>query len=250
MARARQREHRIATDLQAALLPEVPKTIPGLSLGTYMQPALEEAEIGGDFVDVFPLDKQHYALVVGDVSGKGLAAAGQLATIRNSLRMSLYQTHSASSASNLLNSILVAHNLLNGFVTAFVCLYDASLRTITYTCCGHEPVLLRRAAGGEIEMLAKSGIPLGVNSDSEYTEHVVHLLEGDELLLYTDGLSESGPDRSHLLGTDGLTAIFANADRLGDTTITAAAIVAEAQTKAKIPFRDDVCVLFARATRS
>jgi len=137
MARIRQREHRIASDLQAALIPTNHNAIPGLNIGWCMEPALDEAEIGGDFFDVFPLDGETHAIVIGDVSGKGLAAAAQLAIVRNCIRMALYEDKNPSSAIARVNSILTYHRLLIGFVTAFVGVYDADSGTLSYTSCGH-----------------------------------------------------------------------------------------------------------------
>ena len=113
-ARLRQREHRIATALQDALQPPVPDDIPRLESAAYTRPALDEAQIGGDFYDVFALDKELYALVIGDVSGKGLAAAAQLATVRNMLRGVLYQYRDAAEAVTSLNTVMTAHDLLEG----------------------------------------------------------------------------------------------------------------------------------------
>ena len=141
------REHAIAQQLQAALQPELPQNIPGMSIGAFTKAALQESEVGGDFMDLFPLDKEIYAIVVGDVSGKGLAAAQQLALIRNSLRTTLYLSRSASQAVSSLNDIVTAHDLLVGFVTAFVGIYDAADGTVSYASCGHEPALVRRADG-------------------------------------------------------------------------------------------------------
>jgi GAF domain-containing protein len=98
LANVQQREHRIATELQSALQPSVPNGIPNLKIASQMRPALDEASVGGDFFDVFPLDKTLYAIVVGDVSGKGLAAATQHATVRNMLRSFLYQYRNAAEA--------------------------------------------------------------------------------------------------------------------------------------------------------
>ena len=153
---------------------------------------------------MFALDKELYALVIGDVSGKGLAAAAQLALVRNSLRTTLYQYRAPTEAVTILNTILTAHDLLLGFVTAFVGIYDAATGRVTFASCGHEPGLLRRAATGGVETLDATGPPLGIAENADYEEGTVTLAEGDTLLLYTDGLSEAGPSRLELLGTEGL----------------------------------------------
>ena len=246
MARAQLREHRIATDLQAALLPAVPTSIPGLAIGTCMVAALDEAEIGGDFCDVFLIEQDRYAFVVGDVSGKGLNAAAQLATVRNSLRMSLYQTMAPAESAQVVNAILTSHGLLSGFVTVLVAVYDSSSSTFTYTSCGHEPAMLWRAETNSVEVLRCEGIPLGIDETAVYAEDTVMLLPGDSLMMYTDGVSESGMRRTALLGHEGLAEMFSDVARTADIDIAADTITNRAKSFGGGRFRDDVCVLFAR----
>jgi PAS domain S-box-containing protein len=237
----RAHEHRIAQQLQDALLPALPTNIPGLTLGHRSQPALDEAQVGGDFYDVFALDTNHYAIVIGDVSGKGLRAAQQLALIRNTLRTTLYQLPEPAAAAEVANSIVTIHDLLDGFVTCWVGVYDRARGTIKYCCCGHEPPLLRRA-DGSIELLQTTGPPLGVSTNLGFSELEFVLNSGDALLLFTDGISEAGQTRRQQLGIEGLSRYFsllpadigsqAQADQLVET------VRAHAGS-----FHDDVAVL-------
>jgi PAS domain S-box-containing protein len=244
-AREQQRERRIATALQEALQPQAPDTIPGLEIAPFIKPALEEASIGGDFYDVFALNSECYALVIGDVSGKGLAAAAQLATVRNMLRTVLYQDTPLDIAITDLNAILTNHDLLTGYVTVFCSVYDIASRTLTYVSCGHEPGLLRRSDGA-LETLDPCGPPLGVAEQARYTTRIVTFDKHDTLLLYTDGLSEAGVTRLDLLGTAGLIRLLTSLP--ADLTLPESAqrIVAGAGDFAQGVFRDDVCVLMAR----
>ncbi len=244
-ARVQQREHRIATQLQEALQPEPPSSVPGLSVGRFTRPALDEAQIGGDFYDVFALDKTLYAVVIGDVSGKGLAAAQQLALIRNSLRTTLYLVRQPARAAAALNAIVTAHNLLVGFVTTFVGIYDAVTGRIVYCCCGHEPGLVRRH-GSTVETLETTGPPLGVAENAEYTEEAFTLASGDTLLLYTDGISEAGVSRRAMLGTEGLSKMLSALPPGPDAQTDAEALVAEVSAYTSGIFRDDVAVLMVR----
>jgi serine phosphatase RsbU (regulator of sigma subunit) len=246
MARVQQREHRIATDLQAALLPELPPAIPGLLLSAAMQPALDEAEIGGDFFDVYSLDKELYAIVIGDVSGKGLAAAAQLATLRNSLRMGMYLYQTPSVAISTVNAIMTTHELLTGFVTLFVGVYDAATCTINYSSAGHEPGLIYRSLTKSTEVMLSEGIPIGVTEAAEYPETAVTLGEGDTIMLYTDGLSESGPTRKEMTGTEGLVGLLGGICQENIEAELAQLIVEKARVQAGGSFRDDVCVLTLR----
>ena len=244
-ARVQLREHRIAIHLQDALLPAAPRQILGMDIGAYTRAALNEASVGGDFMDVFPLDKELYAVVIGDVSGKGLAAAQQLALIRNSLRTTLYLYRAPAQAATALNAIVTTHDLLVGFVTVWVGVYNAATGQIAYCSCGHEPALVRRA-NGLMEEMVTTGPPLGVKNNAEYEERSVTLASGDKLLLYTDGLSEAGPNRRELLGTDGLTRLLAALPTDANVQSQAETLVANASHFATGAFRDDVAVLLAR----
>ncbi|BDI29582.1 hypothetical protein CCAX7_16330 [Capsulimonas corticalis] len=244
-ARVSVKERAIVQQLQEALQPTVPKHIPGLSLGSFTQPALDEASVGGDFMDVFVLDKEQYAIVMGDVSGKGLAAAQQLALIRNTLRTTLYLYRAPAQAAAALNAIVTAHDLLVGFVTAWIGVYDAATGEIRFCSCGHEPALIRKA-NGDVEALRTASPPLGVADNAEYRDRAFMLASGDALLLYTDGISESGPSRRDLLGTDGLMGLLTKTQVDANVQHQAETIVADASAYANGAFRDDVAVLLAR----
>lgn len=244
------RERNIAAQLQDALQPPLPALVPGLEVGSFTRPALQEAQVGGDFFDIFPLDKELHAVVIGDVSGKGLAAAAQLALIRNSLRTTLYLSQRPAQAVASLNAIVTAHDLLAGFVTAFVGVYDAATGRIVYASCGHEPGLIRRTARAveevQIEELETTGPPLGVDQNAVYSENTVTLGSGDTLLLYTDGLSEAGPTRRDLLGTAGLSRLFAALPVGSPVQSQAETLVRQAGDYAAGRFHDDIAVLTLR----
>lgn len=262
-----QRERNIARQLQAALQPPLPGDTPGLVVREYHQAALDEAEVGGDFYDVFPIrsgagDSLLTALIVGDLSGKGLIAAAQVATLRNMLRYALYQRPSAPAAAVAdLNRVLTDNNLLSGFATLFVGLYAPGTHTLTYVCCGQEPGLIWRALSGQVEELVATGPVIGAFGGSAFAERKVTLRPGDALALFTDGLTEAGPHRRALLGVEGVTALLsANAA----ATVSAAEETTAAQPTERAadlanrlvtglmagveshtggPIRDDVCLL-------
>ena len=126
---AERREHRIATELQEALLPTIPAHVPSLRLGYHYRAAWDEAGIGGDFAAVFGEDKGITYLVVGDLSGKGLAAASQIAVVTNMLRFALLNGRTVAGPVSALNDTLADNELLNGFATMFVGPYEAATRT-------------------------------------------------------------------------------------------------------------------------
>jgi serine phosphatase RsbU (regulator of sigma subunit) len=204
-ARLQKRERNIAQTLQATLQPPAPDDLPGLALDGVYLPALAEAGVGGDFYDVFPVEKGCTALVVSDLSGKGLAAASEVATVRNMVRYAIYSGHTLAEAMADLDRILVEHRLLTGFATLFVGLYDQNERTVTYVNCGQEPALIWQAETGEVEMLPPTAPVLGsFAAGNGFTEASVALTVGDVFAAFTDGLTDVGPNRRHLLDVDGV----------------------------------------------
>jgi serine phosphatase RsbU (regulator of sigma subunit) len=241
-----QREHRIASELQAALLPKLPHDVPGLELADYYRPALDESEVGGDFADVFTLDNDISFLVVGDVSGKGLAAAAQMATVRNMLRFALYHGRTLAGPIVSLNRMLVDKNMLEGFVTLFVGRYDRRTHTLAYVNCGQEPALIKRAATGLIEELDATGPVLGVFELAHYQETIVRIDAGDTLVAFTDGLTEAGPSRDHQLGVDGLKVLLQkekNGEHSGRAEGTLEQLMAGVDAYSRGGSRDDMCML-------
>jgi len=212
-----EREHRIAEQLQAALTPSVPGRIPGMALAKHYEAALAEAGVGGDFYDVFPMDKGCTALVVGDLSGKGLAAASQVATMRNMLRYALYRARTLAGALGGLNALLAEQGLLTGFATLFVGAYDSGAGTLTYVNCGQEPALIRRAVGGAAEHLAPTGPVLGSFDGAIFEARTVMLGSGDALAVFTDGLTEVGRSRTQMLGIEGIADMLVEAVTLEQT---------------------------------
>jgi len=198
----------IATQLQSALQPEIPAAVPGMTLAKHLEASLSEASVGGDFFDVFPLEDGCTALIVGDLSGKGLAAAAQVATVRNMARYALFRSRTLASAVMNLNELLIAHGLLTGYSTLFIGKYDSGAGLLKYVNCGQEPAMIWHAASGEVEALGPTGPVLGVLEDAVYSEESSLLDTGDALAIFTDGLTEIGPSHLKMLGNAGVAALL------------------------------------------
>lgn len=202
-----------------------------------------------DFHDVFALDKGLFALVVGDVNGKGLAAAAQAAAVRQMLRYALYLGTShgqvLSESVSELNRQVVAPDLLMGFVTLFVAVYDASTARPAYVCCGQEPALLRRKLTGEVLELGPTGPVLGMDIHAAFMEETTSLMPGDALAIYTDGLSEAGRGKHNLLGVAGIAALMAAAPSAAEAQVSH--LVNGMNAHAEHALHDDACLLAAVA---
>jgi serine phosphatase RsbU (regulator of sigma subunit) len=213
--------------------------------------ALAEAEVGGDFYDVFPLGKKCTILVVGDLSGKGLAAAAQVATVRNMLRATLYLGGTLAAALTDLNTILADNDLLTGFATLFVGAFDPETGRLVYVNCGQEPGLVRRARTGLVEELPPTGPVMGTFAGVVFTEETVKLASGDALALFTDGFTEAGPNRADMLGIEGVAALLAAPLPKGAETAAQQAeelslrLIAGVDQYAQAGVRDDVYLLLA-----
>jgi serine phosphatase RsbU (regulator of sigma subunit) len=187
------REHTIASTLQRAFLPERLPELPGFAIHATYHPALKEADVGGDFYDVFSLPCGRVGFLLGDVSGKGLEAATYATMTRYMARAYAAETPSPAEAVQRLNQALCgAIDDEYVFVTAFYGVLEPEPGLLSYVNAGHWPPLLDRR--GETEVVGGHGTALGVSPEAIYTQGHLHLAPGDTLLLFTDGLVETGSD--------------------------------------------------------
>ncbi len=186
------REHHISQVLQQALIPPmVPTRVGQFSIGVRYQSALREAEVGGDFYDVFDLGNNKAGVLIGDVAGKGLAAAMRVAAARYALRSYAVLESDPARVMELTNKALCMDSDHEaGILTAVFAVIDTTGNTITYASAGHEPPLICRACG-EIEELPIGGLPLGVCELSKYEQDTIELAPSDTLVLVTDGITEA-----------------------------------------------------------
>lgn len=185
-------EASIAESLQRSLMSEAPAHCRGLAFAGRYMPALDEASVGGDFYDVTPLPNGNVAVVIGDVSGKGLAAAIHLAACKYMLKALVY-THPDDPAKVLgeLNNAIGYYFQQSFFVTMFLAIIDPDARTIKYASAGHPPAFLITENGEMHTRLASTGLPVGCGRSCEYELETVAACPDDVLLLYTDGVTDA-----------------------------------------------------------
>jgi serine phosphatase RsbU (regulator of sigma subunit) len=183
---------RIAAALQASLVPgELPR-LPFGELASVFRPAGDGSEIGGDFLDVFPLDHDAWGLLLGDVSGKGAEAAAITAMTRYTLRTLADARIPPSETLRDLNDRLLAATTPERHCTLVYAVARTCPAGVELTLClaGHHPPLLTRTSG-EVEPFGKLGTVLGLLEDPELHDSHCVLGAGETLCLFTDGLVEA-----------------------------------------------------------
>ncbi|MBI3947261.1 MAG: PAS domain S-box protein [Armatimonadetes bacterium] len=197
---AYRREHRIASRFQTALLPPKEVRIPGFSLAYAYWPALAEADVGGDFYNLFEIDPRRWAVVIGDVAGKGLEAAAVAAAVQHSVVALARKEQDPAAILDTLREMPFSEEpgLL---ITVFLGVLQRNTGHLRYASAGHEPPLVCRSADGQLASLPPEGIALcGIAVPPHQTRHTV-LEAGDILCLFTDGLPEARHG-TRLLGVD------------------------------------------------
>ena len=201
-----ERELALARDIQANALPCDFPAFPGrteFSLYASMTPA---REVGGDFYDFFLIDSDHLALVIADISGKGIPAALFMMVSKTLIRDQLLNGHDPAAVLQRVNSQLNVRNSTMMFVTVWLAVVELSTGKGLACNGGHEHPALRRA-DGDFELIQYKHDPfVGVNRKAEYHNREFELRPGDCLFVYTDGVPEATAGSKELFGTGRLTA--------------------------------------------
>ncbi len=182
-----ERELQVARGVQASLLPRETPRLPGWEIAARWQPA---REVAGDYYDFIFEDRQ-MGLVIGDVSDKGTPAALFMALTRSTVRASVARGRTPAETIVHANRLIVADSTDGMFVSLFYGCLDVDSGDMTFVNAGHNPPLLYRAAQNELTALERTGMVLGVDEDSPYTQVHVRLESGDFLFLYTDGVTDA-----------------------------------------------------------
>lgn len=195
--RAREQSDETARTLQESILPPAMPEIPGCELAVCFLPG--DGPVSGDFYDGFMVTPDTWALLVGDVCGKGARAAAATAMARWTLRSSLSQGASPTEALRLLNDVMLAHPKDQRFITA-VCMtvtLHPGVASIRLACAGHPAPILVPADGVPDEVAARGDL-LGVFPGIRLHTAELELRPGDSLVAYTDGVTDQGPEQDVL----------------------------------------------------
>lgn len=196
-----QQELEIARNMQLSILPRTAVHVPGVEVSALMVPA---REVGGDFYDYFMLDDSHLAVVIADVSGKGIPAAFFMAISRTLLKCNALFLREPAKVLDRLNDQLCAENEQMMFVTAFFAVLDLRSGELEFVNAGHNPPVIRDRRADVSLLPRNQNAALAVLQDHRYQQGRIHLQSGDTLLLYTDGVTEASDPLGRMFGEDRL----------------------------------------------
>lgn len=176
-----------AAEIQRRLLPSGAPEIPGFDLAGYNAPC---RTVGGDYYDFLTYPDGRVALLIGDVSGKGLGAALLMSSLQARVQVLFEDPELVADQIYRLNRSVAANCPGNCFITLFAAVLDPATGDLVYCNAGHNPPLLVRA-GDEVERLGATGLPLGISRDATYEQGSCRLEHGDVLVLFSDGVTEA-----------------------------------------------------------
>ena len=194
----------LARQIQEGFWPKQLPSYEGIELAGMNVPA---THVGGDYYDFIPMDSNRCALVIGDISGKGEAAALLMATLRAALRAQVENKHPVEETIFLVNNMLVKDTPPEKYVTLFYGVFDVARHEFTYVNAGHNPPMLYDQHTGEMNLLSTGGTIIGFLEDIPFEAACENLRPGQALLLYTDGITEAQNPAGEMFGEERLQAL-------------------------------------------
>lgn len=200
----------VATKIQASMLPCIFPAFPERSEFDIYATMTPAKEVGGDFYDFFLIDEDHLALVIADVSGKGVPAALFMVITKTLIKNHAQLGESPAEAFTAVNQTLCENNEAGLFVTAWLGILTISTGDLVYTNAGHNPPLLGRKDGDFEYLKVRSGLVLAGMEGIKYKEAQLKLDSKDTLYLYTDGVTEATDIYENMYGEENLQAYVNN----------------------------------------
>jgi len=190
-------EFQLAQEIQKTFLPEALPAIAGWELNARWRPALQ---VGGDFYDAFVLDEERVGLVIADVSDKGMPAALYMTVARTLIHAEAQEGDLPSAALMRVNRSLLLNSQKGLFVTCLYAILNTRSGEMTYTNAGHNRPLWLRRSRKDVVWLEMGGMPLGVSEQLKLTDQQLQMKEDDQLVFYTDGVTEARSADGTLFG--------------------------------------------------
>ena len=240
--RALERDLDLALEVQQGLLPPAELEIAGWTMAYCYRPV---GPVSGDYCDVLPLEGGTGLFMLGDVSGKGVAASMLMAQLHAIFRSLSLATASVTELVGKANRIFCQGNPTCHFAT-LVCGHLDGQGNVEMCNAGHCPPLW--VSNGEVKHIESTGLPVGVLCDGEYPSHSRRLARGDSLVLYTDGLSEAFNPARELYGAKRLGELVARRAALSADALLAAILQGLADFQAGHARSDDLTIMVLQRT--
>jgi sigma-B regulation protein RsbU (phosphoserine phosphatase) len=237
------RELDVARRIQESL---VPREFPRNARFEIQGAMIPATHVGGDLFDFVLLDSGKLAFVIGDVSGKGIAAALYMAVSRTLLRVAAGKGMPPRECMEEVNRFLRAERASSMFVTCFYGILDLETGELDYSRAGHNPPYLIRAAGSVDILDAAPGLPLGAIGSPRYTTAQAQLQPGDAILLFTDGVTEAMNPDGAFYGEERLVQILREKGSIAVEEMVSAVTADVTRFADGAPASDDVTVLGIR----
>ena len=177
-----------AAMIQQNLIPKQAPNVPGFDIAGFLRSSMT---VSGDFYDFIPLDDNRLGIAIADVRGKGIPAALLMVMIRTILRLICREETSPAAALKRINDLLAIDTDPDLFATMVYGILDSATNTFTYSSAGHCYPLHLKNGGTEVNELKEGGMLLGTFGHALFESEMIPLAQGDELLLYTDGVTET-----------------------------------------------------------
>jgi phosphoserine phosphatase RsbU/P len=194
-----EKELQVARQIQMSIVPNSLPALSGYDFGATMQPA---RAVGGDFYDIFKLDKHRAGIVIGDVTDKGVPSALLMAQTHALIYAEARRCDDAVEVMRRVNTYLMEMNSTHLFVTATYGILDVRTNYFNYARAGHELPLFQQKAMSEDPLPWRKGQPLGLLANPIFDEQSISLDEGSTLLLYTDGLTDCRNPEGEFFGIE------------------------------------------------
>lgn len=238
-----QSEIEIAATIQRNLLPREGPQFGGVSFSAHFEPT---TSIGGDYYDVFNLDKSRLAVAIGDVSGHGLSTGLVMAMVKAAITTLVEEGADETSLFQRLNQLVYRSTERRAFMTLAFTIFDLERRTIRHTNAGHlYPYLLRRDSNQPISIESPS-LPLGVRAELRTHTAEEQLREGDTIVYLSDGIVEAQDEDGEPFGFDQLETLLARQQDRSPSAVRDAILAAIARHSGTRPADDDRTVMVLR----
>ncbi len=208
------KEMQMAEEIQKALIPSSLPTVTGFEIGTIYKAA---RMVGGDLFDIVQMDDHTFAVVVADVSGKGVPGSLVMSMVRTVLRLEARGSRSARDILIKVNDFVAGDIKQGMFVTILLAVIDSRSRKINFASAGHNPMIYYNSRKREARFLNAPGMPVGIKADHvDFAKAMkaaeIKFEENDFLLIYTDGVTEGRGQHENAYGTERITDMLTEHD--------------------------------------